>query len=86
MSVAPDPALVEFAPDAADTPAAASRFDCPLCGTVFSHGHLACGGCPLNAGCDILKCPHCGYQFPRSSRLVEMAKRLLRVGGSRSGR
>lgn len=59
-------------------------FLCPLCGARFGHAGLACGACPLNVGCEILKCPHCGYQFPRSSRLVDWVSgwvRRLRGGG-----
>ncbi len=54
-----------------------TEFGCPLCGMRFSHGGLVCASCPLNAGCEILKCPNCGYQFPRSSRLVDWARRLF---------
>lgn len=54
---------------------AETRFDCPLCGARFSHGTLVCQSCPLNAGCEIVKCPSCGYQFPRRSRLVDAARR-----------
>lgn len=71
--------------EAGDDAGAATVFSCPLCRAAFRHGTLACGGCPMNAGCDILKCPQCGYQFPRSSRIVEFAKRLFgtaRRGGS----
>ena len=54
-------------------------FGCPLCGGRFTHGTLVCGSCPLNAGCEIVKCPSCGYQFPRSSRLVSWAQKLFRA-------
>lgn len=62
-------------------PAEATEFSCPLCGAHFSHGTLVCGSCPLNAGCEIVKCPSCGYQFPRRSRIVEWAKRVFAPGG-----
>lgn len=74
MSV--DPASTPFVP--ADAAAPATVFDCPLCAARFSHGALACGGCPLNLGCDVVKCPNCGYQFPRTSRIVTWARRLVR--------
>jgi hypothetical protein len=57
----------------------ATSFSCPLCGGRFSHGTLVCQSCPLNAGCEIVKCPSCGYQFPRRSRLVTWAQKLIRV-------
>jgi uncharacterized C2H2 Zn-finger protein len=54
----------------------ATRFECGLCGLVFSHGDEACGSCALG-GCDLVRCPRCGYQFPRSSRVVDLVGRLL---------
>lgn len=55
----------------------ATVFTCALCGDRFTHGGQVCGTCPLTAGCDIVKCPNCGYQFPRSSRTVEWFRRLF---------
>ena len=59
------------------TPGEATPFTCPLCGGRFSHGTLVCTSCPMNAGCEVVKCPQCGYQFPRSSRIVEWGRRLV---------
>jgi len=56
----------------------ATSFHCPLCGARFTHGTLVCTSCPLNVGCEIVKCPSCGYQFPRRSRLVDWARRLIK--------
>lgn len=54
---------------------------CPLCGAGMGTGSAAgCARCPMSWSCDLLKCPRCGYQFPRGSRLVAWAKRLLRRG------
>ncbi|HEX4825204.1 MAG TPA: hypothetical protein VFV19_12930 [Candidatus Polarisedimenticolaceae bacterium] len=75
------PESTPFIPIAAST-ADATPFDCPLCGARFSHGTLVCGSCPMNAGCEIVKCPSCGYQFPRRSLVLDFAKRLF---GGRSG-
>ena len=61
--------------------AEATQFSCPLCGARFSHGTLVCGSCPLNVGCEIVKCPSCGYQSPRRSRIVDLAKRVLKTAG-----
>lgn len=58
----------------------ATAFSCPLCGGHFSHGTLVCGSCPLNAGCEVVKCPSCGYQFPRRSRIVDLARRMFGSG------
>jgi predicted amidophosphoribosyltransferase len=54
-------------------------FQCALCGAQFSHGMQACGGCPLRLACDVVRCPSCGYQFPRSSRLAAWLGRLWGV-------
>jgi len=72
----PDPLDVPFA-SREGREDGATGFSCPLCGGRFSHGTLVCGSCPLNAGCEVVKCPSCGYQFPRRSRLVSWAQRLL---------
>ena len=74
--MSPSPESTPFVPIGASTEDA-TPFDCPLCGARFSHGTLVCGSCPLNAGCEIVKCPSCGYQFPRRSRVVEFAKKIF---------
>lgn len=79
---AKDPELVPFVPSA-EGAADVTAFDCPLCGARFSHGTLVCGSCPLNAGCEIVKCPSCGYQFPRRSRIVDFARRVFGSGARR---
>jgi uncharacterized Zn-finger protein len=76
---APVPDEVPFVPlekDAGD----ATAFACPLCGARFTHGVLVCQSCPMNAGCEIVKCPSCGYQFPRRSKVLDWAKKLLSSG------
>lgn len=57
-----------------------TAFTCALCSCRFTHAGLACGSCPLKAGCDVVQCPHCGFQFPRASGAVEWVRRLLRRG------
>ena len=60
--------------------AATTRFECGLCGHGFTHGDRACSSCALGAVCELVKCPRCGYQFPRGSQLFDwlagMARRL----------
>jgi predicted amidophosphoribosyltransferase len=73
-----DPGLDLFTPAAAGT--TGTVFTCALCQARFTHGDRVCGACPLHAGCDLVKCPNCGYQFPRSSRLVEWLERWRRRG------
>ena len=67
----------EFRP--AESRETATVFQCALCGTRFVHGGRVCGACPLSAGCDLVRCPRCGYQFPRASRTLERLRRLWRA-------
>jgi Fe2+ transport system protein FeoA len=70
-----DPRPVAFASDED----AASAFACALCGLRFTHGGQVCASCPITHGCeDIVRCPRCGYQFPRGSRTVAWLQRLFR--------
>ena len=59
--------------------AAGSAFVCALCGLRFTHGGRVCGACPMGAACDLVRCPGCGYQFPRGSRVVEWLSRWWRA-------
>jgi DtxR family Mn-dependent transcriptional regulator/ferrous iron transport protein A len=72
----PRPDLIPFQP-VSEEAGDATQFTCALCGTRFTHATLVCASCPLNSGCEVVKCPSCGYQFPRRSRLVDLAKRLF---------
>lgn len=81
MSRSVDPHATPFVP-VTEKDLEATTFACPLCAARFSHGLLVCGACPLHAGCDIVKCPQCGYQFPRSSKLVDLVRRLWRRRGA----
>ncbi len=76
------PAQPELEPfvEAQEASGDATAFVCSLCGARFTHGTLVCRSCPLNAGCEVVKCPSCGYQFPRRSRIVDIVRRLLGVG------
>ena len=76
------PDLVAFVPQGgAGSPA--TEFQCSLCGARFTHGTLVCGSCPLNAGCEVVKCPSCGFQSPRRSRIVDFARRVFGSGEKR---
>ncbi len=82
------PARPEAAPCGAPTPTASRAresgagaggpFECPLCGLRFATGLSVCGGCPLHAGCELVRCPRCAYVFPHSSRLFEALRRAWR--------
>ena len=54
-----------------------TAFACALCGLRFTHGGQVCATCPITHGCeDLVRCPRCGYQFPRGSRTLAWAARL----------
>jgi hypothetical protein len=67
---------------AATSAAIGTAFDCGLCGSRFTHGDRVCDECPLAAGCHLVRCPSCGYQFPRESRLGAL-RRLWARGRKR---
>ena len=54
-----------------------SVFHCALCGNSFTHSGLVCGTCPMQTACALVKCPNCGYQFPRSSVVVDFFRRMF---------
>ncbi len=75
MSVlsSPDPRPLAFVP----APEAETAFACALCGLRFTHGGQVCASCPITHGCEeLVRCPRCGYQFPRGSRTVAWLQRL----------
>jgi hypothetical protein len=55
----------------------ATIFSCALCGCRFTHAGRSCLPCTLSAFCDLVQCPNCGFQFPRTSRTLEWARRLF---------
>jgi Fe2+ transport system protein FeoA len=64
-----DPRLLSFAP----APDVETAFACALCGLRFTHGGQVCASCPITRGCEeLVRCPRCGYQFPRGSRTVAL--------------
>jgi Fe2+ transport system protein FeoA len=56
-----------------------TAFACALCGLRFTHGGQVCASCPITHGCEeLVRCPRCGYQFPRGSRTLAWAARVWR--------
>lgn len=58
-------------------PTEATAFTCDLCGARFMHGGQVCGSCPMTTRCLLVKCPNCGFQFPRESLVVNLVRRLF---------
>ena len=50
---------------------------CALCGYEFEEeeGIAGCQGCALAGSCSMLRCPNCGYDNPRESRLAALLKK-----------
>jgi hypothetical protein len=82
----PDPPAGELPFEPVIQSGAGTAFECGLCGLRFTHGGKVCSSCVLSNGCDLVKCPGCGYQFPRESRMVSLMQRLLRAWGTPRGR
>jgi Fe2+ transport system protein FeoA len=62
-----------------------TAFACALCGLRFTHGGQVCASCPITHGCDeLVRCPRCGYQFPRGSRTLAWLQRLWHRGAAAS--
>lgn len=53
---------------------------CSLCGYEFEkeESAISCKGCPFLKGCDMIRCPNCGFEVPAESKLVKVLKRLRR--------
>jgi hypothetical protein len=58
---------------------AADAVTCPLCGASYgvAEGQACHSRCPLERGCQLLACPHCGYEVPAPSRLTRWLARWL---------
>ncbi len=52
---------------------------CPLCSYVAQEGESvrACQGCPFTSGCELTRCPRCGYEWPEESQVVSWMKRAF---------
>jgi hypothetical protein len=58
---------------------------CPLCGTEFDEtDHDCLAGCPIASvqGCNLVCCPHCGYQMVDEKRSA-LARGLRKLMGGR---
>lgn len=75
------------APQTQPSPAAGAALTCAMCGQGFDpDASPACTACPLHAGCNLVCCPHCGYETidTRRSRLAGWAAALYGATLSRA--
>lgn len=57
---------------------------CPLCGYQFEEEDVvACKGCPLFKGCNMVRCPNCGFETPAEPKLVKVMKKWRSKIGSK---
>jgi len=53
---------------------------CPLCNHPFDDEDAGCrSGCPIARHCSLIRCPHCGYGFPRDSSLARWLAEAFRA-------
>lgn len=53
---------------------------CSMCGFRFDPDQQeVCQSCPLQRGCQLIRCPQCGFEMtdPERSKLARWAKRWL---------
>jgi rubredoxin len=65
-----------------------AMIECGMCGHEFTReeGAACQAGCPVSKGCGLVTCPACGYEFPPTSRIVELITSLVkpkRAAGAR---
>ncbi|MBI2981147.1 MAG: ferrous iron transport protein A, partial [Deltaproteobacteria bacterium] len=51
---------------------------CPLCQRSFDE-QTACHGCGLNKQCQLIRCPHCYYEFVEKSSAIDFLDRIGRL-------
>ena len=68
-------------PDSASTgqQGPATVATCALCGARYSRAGEVCAACPLHTGCDLARCPHCGFSSPARSRWADWVRRVLGI-------
>lgn len=52
---------------------------CPLCSLTFGDDGENChSSCPMSAGCGMIKCPRCNYEFVEDSAVVNLFRRWFK--------
>ena len=52
------------------------HYDCQMCGLAFD-GASCHGSCPMSRGCEMVRCPRCGYEFVEDGYVAGLFRRLL---------
>lgn len=58
---------------------------CGLCGNEFDEtsGKASCPSCPVSRGCNLLKCPNCGYEMPVTPVWLEKIRNIFMAGSKK---
>ncbi len=56
--------------------------DCGLCGKGFAPSGSCHPSCPMSSGCNLVRCPHCGYEFPDPEHSL-LARFVRKLAGRR---
>lgn len=59
---------------------------CSMCGLKFDREDAAkgCAGCPMSKGCELVKCPRCGFELaPEPEWALKLKRRLSSLGTKR---
>jgi hypothetical protein len=52
------------------------NLECPMCGTDFAAANCH-SSCPLSRGCEMTRCPRCGYEFVGGGRIAGLLTKLF---------
>lgn len=52
---------------------------CSLCGFEFEEEVIACQGCILSKGCNMVCCPNCGYKMPLKSKILKFLEKRRKI-------
>jgi rubredoxin len=55
------------------------NYECSLCGLEFD-GASCHGSCPMSRGCEMVRCPRCGYEFVQDGFVAGLFRKLLKRG------
>ncbi len=58
------------------TTMADATHQCPLCSFRFA-GAECHGSCPMSAGCSMIRCPRCAYEFVEDGVLARLFRRMI---------
>jgi hypothetical protein len=48
-----------------------------MCGYEFEESDATCESCAHIGGCSLAKCPHCGFEIPKETKVVKFFKKVM---------